>query len=71
MVVARRILSCGSWAPELKLSSCGACGVWDLSGPEFESAVPALTGRFLSTMPPRKSIKNIYIFIYLFDYAGS
>ena len=52
--------SCGSWAPECRLSSCGARasllrGMWDLPGPLLEPVSPALAGGFLITAPPGKS----------------
>ena len=52
--------SCGSWALECRLSSCGARayllhGMWDLPGPGLESVSPALAGRFLTIEPPGKS----------------
>ena len=39
--------------------SCSACGMWDLPGPGFEPMSPALAGRFLTTVPPGKSL-NYY-----------
>ena len=53
--------SCGSQAPECRLSSCGAwaqvlCGMWDLPGPGLEPVSPAQAGRFLTTAPPGKSL---------------
>ena len=52
--------SCGSWALECRLSSCGAQAqllhsMWDLPGPGLEPMSPALAGRFLTTVPPGKS----------------
>ena len=52
--------SCGSWALERRLSSCGtrACllrGTWDLPRPGLEPVSPALVGGFLTTVPPGKS----------------
>ena len=49
--------SCGSWAPERRLSSCGLRaqllrGMWDLPGPGLEPVSPALAGGFLTTAPP-------------------
>ena len=60
VVVAHGLSGCGSRALESRLSSCGAwaqllCGMWDLPGPGIEPVSPALTGRFLTTVPPRKS----------------
>ena len=51
--------SCGSWALERRLSSCGArvlllCGIWDLPGPGLEPMSPALAGGSLTTAPPGK-----------------
>ncbi|KAJ8789164.1 hypothetical protein J1605_004958 [Eschrichtius robustus] len=44
--------SCGSWAVERRLSSCGTR---DLPGPGLEPVSPALAGGFLTTAPPGKS----------------
>ena len=51
--------SCGSWAPEHRLSSCGARaqllhGTWDLPRPGPEPVSPALAGRLPTTAPPGK-----------------
>ena len=64
---------CGAWVLGVRtsvvvacgLSSCGARpyllrGVWDLPGPGLEPMSPALVGGFLTTAPPRKSVKNSY-----------
>ena len=61
VAVARGISSCGSWALECRLSSCDAraqllCGMWDLPGPGLEPVSPASAGRFLTTVPPEKSL---------------
>ena len=58
--VAQGLSSCGSQALEHRLSSCGARaqllhGMWDLPRPGTEPVSPALAGRFLTTVPPRKS----------------
>ena len=55
--------SCGSWALELRLCSCGTrawllCGMWDLPGPGLQPMSPALAGRFLTTVPPGKLWHN-------------
>ena len=52
--------SCGSWALECRLSSCGAQAsllhsMWDLPRPGLEPTYPALAGGFLTTAPPGKS----------------
>ena len=52
--------SCGSWALEHGLSSCGTQaplpqGMWDLPGPGIEPTSPAPVGGFLSTAPPGES----------------
>ena len=49
VIVARGLSSCGSWALECRLSSCGAQalllhGTWDLPGPGIEPASRALSG---------------------------
>ena len=52
-VVAAHVLrSCGSGAELLH-------SMWNPSGPATEPMSPALAGRFLSTVPPRKSDKDI------------
>ena len=61
VVAARGLSSCGLWALEHRLSSCGARayllhGMWDLPGPGLEPVSPALAGRFLTTAPPGKSL---------------
>ena len=47
------------------LSSCGALAqlfhsMWDLPGPGLEPVSPALTGRFLTTVPPRKPCVHVF-----------
>ena len=63
VVVARGLRSCVSRALKLGLSSCGTrgyllLGMWNLLGPGIEPVSPALTGRFLSTVPPGKFPRN-------------
>ena len=60
VVAARRLSSCGSWALECRLSSCGARaqllrGMWALPGLGIEPMSHALAGGFLTTAPPGKS----------------
>ena len=67
VVVVRGLSSCGSQAPEHRLSSCGAraellCGIWDLPGPGLEPMSPALAGGFLTTTPPGKSLSFWMVF---------
>ena len=55
--------SCGSWAPERRLSICGTRaqllrGMWHLPGPGLEPVSPALAGGFLTTEPLGKSPLN-------------
>ena len=62
VVAARGLSSCGAWALECRLSSGGARalllhGMWDLPGPGMEPTSPALAGRFLTTVPPGKSLQ--------------
>ena len=52
---------CEAWALEHGFSSCGAWalmlrGTWNLPRPRTELVSPTLAGRFLSTMPPGKSL---------------
>ena len=56
--------SCGLWALEHGLSSCGTRaqllhGMWDLPRPGLESMYPALAGRFLTTAPPGKPSNSL------------
>ena len=58
-VAARRLSSCGSQAPEHRISSCGArvqplYSMWDLPGPGLEPVSPALAGGLPTTAPPGK-----------------
>ena len=51
--------SCGLWALEHRLSSCGTRasllhGMWNLPGPRLEPVSPAWAGGFLTTAPPGK-----------------
>ena len=59
VVVAHGLSSCGLWVLESRFSSCGAQAqllhdMWNLPGPGIEPMSPALTGRFLFTVPPGK-----------------
>ena len=59
VVVAHGLSSCGSRAPEHRLSSCGAWaqllhGMWDLPRPGIEPVSPALAGGFSTTGPLEK-----------------
>ena len=52
--------SCGSWALEHRLNSCGARayllrGMWDFPGPGIKLVSPALAGGFVTTVPQGKS----------------
>ena len=67
VVVAHGLSSCGSWALERWLSSCGAQayllrGMWDLPGPGLEPVSPALAGRFSTTAPPGKPPFQWFLF---------
>ena len=60
VVAVRGLSSCGSRAPERRLSSCRARalllrGMWGLPGPGLEPVSPALAGGFLTTASPGKS----------------
>ena len=51
--------SCGSRAPEHRISNCGARAyllrdMWDLPGPGLEPVSPASAGGFSTTAPPGK-----------------
>ena len=62
--MAHGLSSCGSWALERRLSSCGQRslllhGMRDLPGPGLEPMSPALAGGFLTTAPPGKSQERL------------
>ena len=66
VVVARGLSSCGLRALEHRLSSCGTRaqlrrGMWDLPGPGLEPVSPALAGGFLTTAPPGKSERALFV----------
>ena len=70
VAVACGLSSCGSWALERRLSSCGAqaqlvCGMCDLPRPGLEPVSPALAGGFLTTAPPGKP-NVVEFFVCLF-----
>ena len=74
-VVGHRLSSCGLWALEHGLSSCGTRAyllrrTWDLPGPGLEPVSPALAGGFLTTAPPGKSQCMLFLsslsFLHLF-----
>ena len=57
--------SCGSWALECRLTSCGALAqllrsMWDLPEPGLEPVSPALAGGFLTTVPPGKPTNLVF-----------
>ena len=63
---ASAVVACGlrsrtSWAPEHKLSGCGAWaelshGRWGLPRPAIEPVSPALAGGFFTAEPPGKAV---------------
>ena len=65
--------SCGSWALESRLGSCGArtwlfCGMWDLPGPGIEPMSPALAGGFSTTAPqgkPSPSFLKCFLYYWI------
>ena len=64
--------NCGSHALEHRLNSCGTWayllhGVWDLPGPGIKPVSPALVGRFLSSVPPGKSLLLFLIFWFFWQ----
>ena len=70
VVVAQKLISCGSWALERAgFSSCGAwaqllCGTWNLlSG--MEPVSPALAGGFLHTMPAGRSRSHDFCLVLI------
>ena len=57
-------LSCGTRAYLLN-------GMWDLPGPGIEPMFPALTGGFLTSVPPGKSLLLFVIFTSLLYFLDS
>ena len=71
VVVTHGLRSCGLWALERRLSSCGAWaqllhGIWGLPRPGLEPMSPELAGGFLTTVPPGKSLQVVFCFVCLF-----
>ena len=61
--------SCGSWALEHRLCSCGTRayslhGTWDLPGPGIEPISPALSGGFFTAESPGKPCYIVFTFVY-------
>ena len=70
VVVACGLSSCGSWALEHRLSSCGARaqllhGMWDLSVTGIKPVSLALAGRFFTTELPEKPRYCIFDIYYM------
>ena len=61
----RRLSNCGSRAQLL-------CGMWDLSTPGLEPLLPALAGRFSTTVPPGKPNDHFFmpLFLGIIRYAA-
>ena len=62
VVVAHGLSSCGSWALERSLNSCGSqdqllCSMWDLPRTGITPVSPALIGTFFTTEPEGRPIK--------------
>ena len=67
---ARGLSSCGSWALEHRLSSCGAqadllCGMWDLPRPGIKPMPPAVASRFFTTEPPGMPLHVLFLTTFL------
>ena len=65
VVVARGLSSCGSGAPECRLSSCGTpasllCGMWDLPGPGLEPVSPSIGRQILNHCATREVPPPMY-----------
>ena len=74
VVVARGLISCGSWTLERRLSSCGARAqllhsMWDPPGSGLEPVSPALAGGLPNTAPPGKSWS--YFLYKMWDLGGN
>ena len=66
VVAVCRLSSCGSRAPEHRLSSCGAWaellhGMWDLPRSDTELVSPALAGGFFTPEPPEMLHRLFFI----------
>ena len=76
VVVAHGLSSCGTWALERRLSSCGTQaqllrGMWDLPGPGLEPVSPALAGRFSTTVPPGKPSASLFFYYFYFYFFAT
>ena len=56
VVVARGLSSCGSRALLLR-------GMWDFPGPGIKPMSPALAGGFLTSVPPGKSLCDVFLIL--------
>ena len=73
---ARGLSTCGSQAPEHRLSSCGAwasllCGMLDIPGSGIEPVSPALADRFFISEPPGKPLLFLFRSCYLVLFLQS
>ena len=65
VVMAHGLNSCGSWAPEHRLSSCGTQAqllrsIWGLPKLGIKPTSPTLAGRFFTTELPEKPQKIFF-----------
>ena len=72
VVAAWGLSSCSSQALDHGLNSCAAqahllYSMWNLPGSGIKPVSPALTGRFSSTAPLRKSCWGVFFFVYFFN----
>ena len=70
VIVTYGVSSCGSWALECRLSSCGAWSqllrsMWDHPGSGLEPMSPALAGGLPTTAPRGKSQSRSYRYILI------
>ena len=61
-IQTHRLSSCGSRAQLLR-------GMWDLPRPGLEPMSPAWAGRFSTTVPPGKPLKDSLMLIFFFNFA--
>ena len=54
--------SCSAWAQQLWRTGLVVRGTWDLPRPGIEPMSSALAGRFLTTVPPGKSLSCILMY---------
>ena len=74
VVVARGLGSCGSWALERRLSSCGAqayllCGMWDLPGPGLKPVSPRIPNHCATREARLRNFFHLNVYFFFFNFT--